>query len=101
MLIFTSSDKPSLSSDVENVVKVSHLSSYLSQQATTMADAVPSSSLSQMTAGTRAVPKPKITPNKEELNKDMNIAKEILVSLYRKRDLGQASESHCKVILNR
>ena len=86
---------------LKNVVKVSHISSSLSQQATTPTDTVPSSSLSQMTAGTRAVPKPKITPNKEELNKDMNIAKEILVSLYRKRDLGQASESHCKVILNR
>ena len=86
---------------LENVVKVSHLSSSLSQHATIPTDTVPSSSLSQMTAGTRAVPKPKITPNQEELNKDINIAREILVSLYRKRDLGQASESHCKVILNR
>ena len=86
---------------LENVVKVSHLSSSLSQHATIPTDTVPSSSLSQMTAGTRAVPKPKITPNQEELNKDINIDKEILVSLYRKLDLGKASESHCKVILSR
>ena len=57
--------------------------------------------LSQTTAGTQAGPKPKVTPKQDELNKDINIENEILVSLYRKRDLGQASESDRKEILTR
>ena len=73
----------------------------LSHQATTPTDAVHSSSLSKTTAGTQAAPKPKVTPKQDELNKDVNIENEILVSLYRKRDLGQASESDRKVILTR
>ena len=36
-----------------------------------------------------------------ELNKDINIENEILLSLHRKRDLGQASESDRKEILSR
>ena len=51
----------------------------LSQQATTPTDAVPSLSLSQTTAGTQAAPKPKVTPKQDELNKDINIEKEMLV----------------------
>ena len=62
------------------------------QQATTLTDAVPSSSLSLTTAGTQAAPKPKVTPKLDELNKDINIENEILVSLYRKHDLGQARQ---------
>ena len=64
-------------------------------------DAVHSSSLSQTTTGTHSAPKPKVTPQKDELNKDINIGNGILVSLYRKRDLGQASESDRKEILTR
>ena len=64
-------------------------------------DAVPSSSLSQTTAGTQADPKPKVTLKQDELNKDINIENEILVWLYQKRDLGQASESDRKEILTR
>ena len=36
-----------------------------------------------------------------ELNKDINIENEILLSLHRKRGLGQASESDRKEILSR
>ena len=50
---------------------------------------------------TQATPKPKVTPKQDELNKEIDIANEILVSLYRKRDLGQASESDRKEILSR
>ena len=57
--------------------------------------------LSQTTAGTQAAPKPKVTLKQDELNKDISIENEILVSLYRKRDLGQASESDRKEILTR
>ena len=76
-------------------------SSSPSHQATTPTDLVHSSSLSQTTAGTQAAPKPKVTPKQDELNKDINIENEILVSLYRKRDLEQASESDRKEILTR
>ena len=64
-------------------------------------DAVPFSSLSQTTAGTQAAPKPKVAPKQYELKKNSNIENKILVSLYQKRDLGQASESDCKEILTR
>ena len=47
----------------------------------------------------QAGPEPKVTPKQDELNKDISIENEILVSLYRKRDLGQASESYRKEIL--
>ena len=57
--------------------------------------------LSQTTVGTQVAPKPKVTPKQDELNKDINIENEILVSLYRKRDLGQASASDRKEILTR
>ena len=59
------------------------------------------SSLSQTTTGTQVAPKPKVTPKQDELNKDSSIKNEILVSLYQKRDLRQASESDCKEILTR
>ena len=59
------------------------------------------SSLSQTTTGTQAAPKAKVTPKKYELNKDINIENKILLSLHRKRDLGQASESDRKEILSR
>ena len=55
--------------------------------------------LSQTTAGTQAAPKRKVTPKQDELNKNINIENEILASLYRKRNLGQASESDRKEIL--
>ena len=71
-----------LSSDVENVIEVSPLSPSPSQQATTPTDAVPRSSLSLTTAETQATPKPKVTQKQDELNKDINIENEILVSLY-------------------
>ena len=60
-------------------------------------DAVLSSSLSQTTAGTEGVAKPKVTLKQDELNKDINI----LVSLYRKQDLRQAFESDDKEALTR
>ena len=100
-LTFISGNKPSLSSDVENVIEVSPPSSSPSQQATTPTDAVPSSSLSQTTTRTQSVLKPKVTPKQDELNKYINIENDILVSLYRKRDYGQASESDRKEILTR
>ena len=87
-------------SNVENVIEVSPPSSSLSQ-ATMPTDAVPSSSLSQTAMGTQAAPKPKVTPKQAELNKDINIENEILMSLYPKRDMGQASENDCKEILTR
>ena len=77
-----SGNKPSLSFDDENVFEVSPPSLSRSQQTTTPTDVVPSSSLSQTTAGTQAAPKPKVTPKQDELNKDINIENEILVSLY-------------------
>ena len=46
----------------------------------------------QTTVGTQAAPKPKVTPKQDELNKDISIKMEILVPLYRKRHLEQASE---------
>ena len=98
---FLSGNKPSLSSDVENVIEVSPPSSSPSHQATTPTDAVHSLSLAQTTAGTQAAPKPNVTPKQDDLNKDINIENEILVSLYRKRDLEQASESDRKEILTR
>ena len=55
--------------------------------------------LSQTTAGTQAAPKRKVTPKQDELNKNINIENEILASLYRKRNLGQESESDRKEIL--
>ena len=58
-------------------------------------------SLSQTTAGTQAVPKSNVTPKQDELNKDINIKNDILVSFYRKRDLGQASEGNRKEIITR
>ena len=76
-------------------------SSSPSHQATRPTDAVHSSSLPQTTAWTQAAPKPKVTPKQDELNKGISIENEILVSLYRKRDLGQASESDRKKILTR
>ena len=90
-----------LSSDVENVIEVSPPSSFPSHQAATPTDAVHSSSLSQTTAGTQTAPKPKLTRKQDELNKDINIKNEILMSLYRKRDLVLASESDRKEILTR
>ena len=57
--------------------------------------------LSLTTAGTQATPKPKVTQKQDELNKDINIENEILLSLYRKQDLGQVSESNRKEILTR
>ena len=36
----------------------------------------------------------KPTPKQDELNNKVNIANEILVALYRKRELGQMSENH-------
>ena len=50
---------------------------------------------------TQAAPELKVTPKQDELNNDISIENEILVSLYRKRDLGQASESDHKEILTR
>ena len=90
-----------LSSDVENVIEVSPPSSSPSQQTNTPIDAVPSLSLSQTTAGTQAAPKSKVTPKQDQLNKDINIKNDILVPFYRKRDLGQASESDRKEIITR
>ena len=40
----------------------------------------------------------KLTPKQDELNKMVNIENEILVSLYRKQNLGQASDSDRKEI---
>ena len=57
--------------------------------------------LSQTITGTQAAPEPKVTPKQDELNKHISIENEILVSLYWKRDLGQASESDHKEILTR
>ena len=45
---------------------------------------------------TEAAPKPKVTPKQNNFNKIFNIKNEILVSLYGKRDLGQASENNRK-----
>ena len=59
------------------------------------------SSLSQTTTGTQAAPKAKVTPKKYELNKDIEIENEVLLSLHRKRDLGHASESDRKEMLTR
>ena len=59
-------------------------------------DAVLSLSPLQTTAGTQAAPKPKVTQKQDELNKDINTEIKILASLYRKRDLEQASESDRK-----
>ena len=64
-------------------------------------DAVSFLSLSQTTVGTQAAPKPKVIPKKDELNKEISTENELLVSLYGKRDLGQASESDRKEILTR
>ena len=44
------------------------------------------------------VQKQKLTPKQDELNKMINIENEILVSLYRKQNLGQASDSDHKEI---
>ena len=44
------------------------------------------------------VQKPKLAPKQDELNKMVNIENEILVSLYRKKNLGQASDSDRKEI---
>ena len=49
----------------------------------------------------KAAPKPKVTPKQDELNKDINIENEILVSPCRKRDLEQSSESDRREILTR
>ena len=49
--------------------------------------------------GTQAAPKRKVIPKQDELNKEINIKNGILVSLYRKRDLGQVSKSDRKEIL--
>ena len=100
-LTFISGNKTSLWLDVENIIEVSPPFSCLSQQATTRTDTVPCSSLSQTTAGTQASPEPKVTPKQDEINKYIITENEILVSLYRKQDLGQASESDRKEISTR
>ena len=81
-LTYISGNKPPLSSDVGNVIEVSLTSSYPSQQTTSPTDAVPSSSLSQTISGTQAALKAKVTPKQDELNKDINVENEILVSIY-------------------
>ncbi|CAM1309068.1 Uncharacterised protein g5038 [Pycnogonum litorale] len=91
-------NKSSPSSDVEVVIEVSPPPP--SQQITDTANAAPPSP-QQITVSTDAALKPKLTPKQDELNKKINIENEILVSLYRKRDLGQASESDRKEISTR
>ena len=59
----------------------------------------PSTSTSQdQQNNVTTVQKPKLTPKQDELNKMVNIENEILVSLYRKQNLGQASDSDRKEI---
>ena len=88
-----------LSSDVENVIEVSPPSSSPSQQTTTPTDEFLLCLCHKPPQRTQAAPEPKVTPKQDELNNDISIENEILVSLYRKRDLGQASESYRKEIL--
>ena len=59
----------------------------------------PSTSTSQdQQNNVTTVQKPKLTPKQDELNKMVNIENEILVSLYQKQNLGQASDSDRKEI---
>ena len=73
-----------------------------SSSTTATESSISSTSSNQVAEGfSDAAPKAKPTPKQDELNKKINTENEILVSLYRKRDLGQASESDHKEIITR
>ena len=72
---------------------------YSSTPPQNVASSDPSTSTSQdQQNNVTTVQKPKLTPKQDELNKIVNIENEILVSLYRKQNLGQASDSDRKEI---
>ena len=78
-------------------VEVTEIYSSMPPQNVVSSDPSTSTSQDQQNNVT-TVQKPKLTPKQDELNKMVHIENEILVSLYRKQNLGQPSDSDCKEI---
>ena len=97
----------SSSSEVEVVVKASSTNTAASTSYSTPSPSLPPSKISSSTVNCvyecppDVTPKLKQTPKQDELNEKINIENEILVSLFRKRDLGQAIETDHKEIIAR